>query len=92
MSVAVINLGDEPLPSNQPVILSDLPVTLTVTDDQVIITATGLDPDGFYLVESSLNLASFPDRDQVTGAQLMAGYTMAKSDPARYYRISPTNE
>ncbi|MCB1097235.1 MAG: hypothetical protein KDN22_16800 [Verrucomicrobiae bacterium] len=49
--VAVVNVGDEPLPPIGPVILSKLPVT--TADGSFLLTATGLEPDAVYPLESS---------------------------------------
>ncbi|MDA3041206.1 MAG: sialidase family protein [Actinomycetota bacterium] len=92
--VAVVNTGDEPLPSlGQPVVFSKLPVTLkTAADGSLLLTATGLDPASVYRIESSATLADFADGQNVTGAQLMAGFALPKSGLARYYRIGAAGE
>ena len=92
-NVAVVNVGDEPLPPIGPVILSRLPVTfVTTADGSFLLTATGLDPDAVYQLESSDSLTSFANGQQVTGAQLMSGFAIPKNGTSNYFRIRESGQ
>ena len=77
---------NQPTPTAPNLHNSSLRLNPIPNDDGFILSASGLDPEGLYRLESSFTLNGFPNKQQFTGARVMAGISLP-DEGSKYFRL-----
>ena len=68
--------------------MSQVPLQLSrAANGGFVLSAAGLDPNATYQLENSTTLATYPNSQRFTGADVMGGITIPRNGVQKYFRI-----
>jgi hypothetical protein len=74
-------------PGPDPINLADIPLIIRPSGDNFILSASGLDPNANYILESGISLKSFTNPVIFKGSQIMGGIPVTKGGSRAFFRL-----